>query len=93
MVIIGGGPGGYAAALYAHNFGLSVALVEKDKAVHEFFDFQYQVTGQDDGDAVLTAQIRGQQLSQLCASHCHQREAIVERHGLIQGAVRQVALG
>ena len=30
MVIIGGGPGGYAAALYAHNFGLSVALVEKD---------------------------------------------------------------
>lgn len=30
VVIIGGGPGGYAAALYAHNFGLSVALVEKD---------------------------------------------------------------
>jgi dihydrolipoamide dehydrogenase len=31
VVIIGGGPGGYAAALYAHNFGLSVALVEKAK--------------------------------------------------------------
>jgi len=31
VVIIGGGPGGYAAALYAHNFGLSVALVEKDQ--------------------------------------------------------------
>ncbi len=30
VVIIGGGPGGYAAALYAHNFGLEVALVEKD---------------------------------------------------------------
>ncbi len=30
VVIIGGGPGGYAAALYAHNFGLDVALVEKD---------------------------------------------------------------
>ena len=30
VVIIGGGPGGYASALYAHNFGLSVALVEKD---------------------------------------------------------------
>lgn len=30
VVIIGGGPGGYAAALYAHNFDLSVALVEKD---------------------------------------------------------------
>ena len=30
VVIIGGGPGGYAAALYAHNFGLSVAMVEKD---------------------------------------------------------------
>ena len=29
LVIIGGGPGGYAAALYAHNFGLSVALVER----------------------------------------------------------------
>ncbi|WKZ83343.1 MAG: dihydrolipoyl dehydrogenase [Acidimicrobiia bacterium] len=28
VAIIGGGPGGYAAALYAHNFGLSVALVE-----------------------------------------------------------------
>ncbi len=31
VAIIGGGPGGYAAALYAHNFGLSVTLVEKDK--------------------------------------------------------------
>ena len=31
VVIIGGGPGGYAAALYAYNFGLSVALVEKDR--------------------------------------------------------------
>lgn len=31
VVIIGGGPGGYAAALYAHNFDLSVALVEKDR--------------------------------------------------------------
>jgi dihydrolipoamide dehydrogenase len=30
VAIIGGGPGGYAAALYAHNYGLSVALVEKD---------------------------------------------------------------
>lgn len=29
VAIIGGGTGGYAAALYAHNFGLSVALVEK----------------------------------------------------------------
>ena len=27
IVVVGGGPGGYAAALYAHNFGLSVALV------------------------------------------------------------------
>ena len=31
VVIIGGGPGGYASALYAHNFGLSVALVEKNE--------------------------------------------------------------
>ncbi len=31
VVIIGGGPGGYGAALYAFNFGLSVALVEKDR--------------------------------------------------------------
>jgi dihydrolipoamide dehydrogenase len=30
VAIIGGGPGGYAAALYAHNFGLRVALIEKD---------------------------------------------------------------
>ena len=29
VAIIGGGPGGYAAALYAHNHGLEVALVEK----------------------------------------------------------------
>ncbi len=29
IAIIGGGPGGYASALYAHNFGLSVALIEK----------------------------------------------------------------
>ncbi|HDL49556.1 MAG TPA: dihydrolipoyl dehydrogenase [Actinobacteria bacterium] len=33
VVIIGAGPGGYAAALYAHNFGLDVALVEKDQQV------------------------------------------------------------
>lgn len=31
IVIIGGGPGGYAAALYAHNFDLSVALIEKER--------------------------------------------------------------
>ena len=31
VAIIGGGPGGYAAALYAHNFGLSVALIEKNR--------------------------------------------------------------
>ncbi len=31
VAIIGGGPGGYAAALYAHNFGLKVALVEKER--------------------------------------------------------------
>jgi dihydrolipoamide dehydrogenase len=31
LVIIGGGPGGYAAALYAGAAGCSVALVEKDK--------------------------------------------------------------
>ncbi len=31
VVIIGGGPGGYAAALYAAAAGLSVALVERDK--------------------------------------------------------------
>ncbi len=31
IAVIGGGPGGYASALYAHNFGLSVALIEKDR--------------------------------------------------------------
>ncbi len=31
LVVIGGGPGGYATALYAGNAGLSVAVVEKDK--------------------------------------------------------------
>lgn len=31
IVIVGGGPGGYAAALYAHNFDLSVAMVEKER--------------------------------------------------------------
>ena len=31
VVIIGGGPGGYAAALFAHNFNLRVALVEKER--------------------------------------------------------------
>jgi len=31
IVIVGGGPGGYAAALYAHNFGLGVTLVEKER--------------------------------------------------------------
>ena len=30
-MVIGGGPGGYAAALYAAGVGLKVALVEKDK--------------------------------------------------------------
>jgi dihydrolipoamide dehydrogenase len=31
LVVIGGGPGGYAAALYGASAGLSVALIEKDK--------------------------------------------------------------
>jgi dihydrolipoamide dehydrogenase len=31
LVVIGGGPGGYAAALYGSAAGLEVALVEKDK--------------------------------------------------------------
>ena len=31
LVVIGGGPGGYSAALYGASAGLSVALVEKDK--------------------------------------------------------------
>ena len=31
IVVIGGGPGGYAAALYASSAGLSVAVVELDK--------------------------------------------------------------
>ena len=31
IVIVGGGPGGYAAGLYAHNFGLSAALVTKER--------------------------------------------------------------
>lgn len=30
LVVIGGGPGGYGAALYATSAGLSVAVVEKD---------------------------------------------------------------
>jgi dihydrolipoamide dehydrogenase len=30
VVVIGGGPGGYAAALYGGNAGLSIAVVEKD---------------------------------------------------------------
>ncbi len=30
VVVIGGGTGGYATALYAHNFGLKTALIEKD---------------------------------------------------------------
>src|SRR5579859_7409564 len=31
IVVIGGGPGGYATALYGAAAGLSVAVVEKDK--------------------------------------------------------------
>src|SRR5271165_6408390 len=31
LVIIGGGPGGYGAALYGANAGLSIAIVERDK--------------------------------------------------------------
>src|SRR5271168_376386 len=31
IVVIGGGPGGYATALYGASAGLSVAIVEKDK--------------------------------------------------------------
>ena len=30
LVVIGGGPGGYSAALYAASAGLKVALVESD---------------------------------------------------------------
>jgi dihydrolipoamide dehydrogenase len=31
IVILGGGPGGYSAALYANNFGLDVTMVEKER--------------------------------------------------------------
>jgi dihydrolipoamide dehydrogenase len=31
IVIVGGGPGGYAAALYAHNFGLDVTMVVDER--------------------------------------------------------------
>ncbi|HEV2759691.1 MAG TPA: dihydrolipoyl dehydrogenase [Acidimicrobiales bacterium] len=31
LVVVGGGPGGYAAALYASGAGMTVAVVEKDK--------------------------------------------------------------
>ena len=31
LVVLGGGPGGYAAALYAASTGLTVAMVEKEK--------------------------------------------------------------
>lgn len=31
IVVVGGGPGGYAAALYAHHFGLDVALVDEER--------------------------------------------------------------
>ena len=31
LVIIGGGPGGYAAALYGASAGLSIAMIDKDK--------------------------------------------------------------
>ncbi|MFZ0624873.1 MAG: FAD-dependent oxidoreductase, partial [Acidimicrobiia bacterium] len=31
IVIIGGGPGGYASALYAYNFGLSVAMIDEER--------------------------------------------------------------
>ncbi|MPZ52561.1 MAG: dihydrolipoyl dehydrogenase [Acidimicrobiia bacterium] len=31
IVIVGGGPGGYAAALYAHNFGLDVTLISEER--------------------------------------------------------------
>ena len=31
VVVLGGGPGGYASALYAASAGLSVAMVEKGK--------------------------------------------------------------
>ena len=30
LVVVGGGPGGYASAFYGSSAGLSVALVEKD---------------------------------------------------------------
>ena len=31
VVVIGGGPGGYAAALYGASAGLNIAIVERDK--------------------------------------------------------------
>ncbi len=31
VVVIGGGPGGYAAALYGASAGLNIAIIERDK--------------------------------------------------------------
>ena len=33
LIVVGGGPGGYVAAIRAAQLGLQVALVEKDKAL------------------------------------------------------------
>jgi dihydrolipoamide dehydrogenase len=36
LVVLGGGPGGYAAAFYAADRGAKVTLVEQEKRLGEF---------------------------------------------------------
>ena len=54
LVIIGGGPGGYSAALYGASAGLKVALVEKDNFDPKAFP-KPCVYGSNPGDCEASA--------------------------------------
>ena len=73
VVVIGGGPGGYVAAIRAAQLGLVTGLVEKD-AIHGTSAYVHATVFAPDGQTMLTRGLDGKVILWDVASAKHLRE-------------------